>query len=440
MRKWLGRAADLLRDRRGGIAVMSALIAPVLIGSFGLGAEAASWYVGERHMQAAADSAAIAAATNDAASYLTEAQAVASQYGYTNGTGGVTVTASNAAACPGGGNTCFSVTVSKKQPLFLAQIAGYGGDTTLSGSPAKLISATSVAQADPSPRPYCLLALGTSGVNPAMQGNGIPFANLSGCNVMSNTGSTCNGHNSGADIGDAHLVNNGCGNVQHSGVPAAGDPYAAFASNIPANNCGGSYPQEPSKKNDPALPNSNLLSGSVNWSGTVEMCGDVQLTGPLTINTTGPAVLVIENGQLDTNGYTLQSSSGSALTVIFSGTSGSYTHAPTGGGTLDFAAPTSGTWSGVAIYQDPALTSGVDIAAAGNSPTWDITGAVYLPHASVVFKGAVNKASNGHSCFTMVADNMTFSGTADILARGECAQAGVTMPTAQAASRGVLVS
>jgi hypothetical protein len=47
------------------------------------------------------------------------------------------------------------------------------------------------------------------------------------------------------------------------------------------------------------------------------------------------------------------------------------------------AAPTGGTWSGVAMYQDPSLTSGVDIAYTGNSPTWDLTGLIYLPHSSV---------------------------------------------------------
>jgi hypothetical protein len=83
----------------------------------------------------------------------------------------------------------------------------------------------------------------------------------------------------------------------------------------------------------------------------------------------------------------------------------------------------------VAIYQDPALTTGVDITYAGNSPTWDITGLVYLPHASVTFKGAVNKSSNGASCFALVVDNITIDGTGDILATGGCAAAGLTLPT-----------
>src|SRR4030095_10488539 len=91
---------------------------------------------------------------------------------------------------------------------------------------------------------------------------------------------------------------------------------------------------------------------------------------------------------------------------------------------------------GVAIYQDPALTSGVNISAAGNSPTWNVTGLAYLPHASVTFSGAVNKSSHGTCGFAMVVDNLTINGTANILAQGECAAAGLTMPTGQMPSRG----
>ena len=165
------------------------------------------------------------------------------------------------------------------------------------------------------------------------------------------------------------------------------------------------------------------------------------MTGNVTVNASSGAVLVIVNGQLDTGGYTLQTSSGSGLTVVFSGdNSGSYTHAPTGGGTLDIAAPTSGVWKGVAIYQNPSLnSSGVDISAAGNSPTWDITGLVYLPHSSVTFSGAVNKSSNGQSCFALVVDNITINGTGSILATGGCAAAGLALPTGSLPGRGQLV-
>src|ERR1051326_1289440 len=54
----------------------------------------------------------------------------------------------------------------------------------------------------------------------------------------------------------------GRGHIKHSGMPKVTDPYASLASNIPANTCGDTYPQEPSKNGDPALPASNLWSGS----------------------------------------------------------------------------------------------------------------------------------------------------------------------------------
>src|SRR5262249_17235407 len=157
-------------------------------------------------------------------------------------------------------------------------------------------------------------------------------------------------------------------------------------------------PQEPDKKKDTPLPAANQWIGLYSWSGTKVVCGDQQLTGITTITGTGAgAVLVIENGQLDLNGFTLL---GTNLTIVFSGTNGpSYQHILTGNGILDVAAPTSGVWSGVAVYQDPALTTNVDISYAGNSPAWNITGLIYLPHASVTFSGAVNKASTGMLCF-----------------------------------------
>lgn len=428
----------LIGDRRGNVAVVSALALPALMGSFGLGTEVASWYAGQRAMQNAADSAALAAASNASANYATEAKAVTAQYGYVDGQNGVVVTASNTAACPAGGATCYSVTITKSRPLILAQFVGYGGDTTVAGAPAKRIRATAVAKVGVIQRPYCLVALGQSGTT--IQSNGSPFANLSGCNVMANGNATCNGHNLGADNGDAAGTNNGCGENQDSNMPVMPDPYLSLASNIPADPCGGAYPQLPTKKKGAALPASNQFAGSYSWGATVNVCGDMQLTGPVTVsNSSGPTTLVIYNGDFDTNGYTLTTAAGAGLTIVFAGDN-SYSHTPMGGGTLDYAAPTTGTWSGVAMYQAPSLTSGVDISAAGNSPTWDITGLVYLPHASVTFSGAVNKASNGLSCFALMVNDITINGTGSILAHGQCAQAGLILPSNPVPGRAQLVS
>ena len=133
---------------------------------------------------------------------------------------------------------------------------------------------------------------------------------------------------------------------------------------------------------------------------------------------------------------------------MFSGSnSGSYTHAPTSSvnnsGTIDIAAPTSGAWSGIALYQDPNLTNGVSLSAAGNAPTWDISGLIYMPHSTVTLSGAINKSSNGEACFVMVMDSITINGTGDVLSNNtpaNCLRAGVNLPTATIPGRGQLVN
>jgi Flp pilus assembly protein TadG len=454
------RLLDLLRDRRGNVTVMMGFLLPPLIGTLGLGYEVANWYLITRSMQNAADSAALAAATNGTSSYDAEAKAVAAQYGFTDNVNGVTVSASNTATCPGGGNTCYSVTITRTVPLFLSQVIGYPGNVTHTQTNAQQqtitvydqkqkLTSTAVASQSSIQVPLCLLALGTSGAQDIVT-NGNPHANMSGCSVMANTSARCNGGNLGAPYGLAHVTDSGCGVVQVSGVPQVADQYAALAGNIPSNarsSCGGNFPQEDKHGN---LASTNVWGGV--WppanaislgNNTWVVCGDQQLNANVTVNTPSGAVLIIENGQLDTNGNTMTTASGSGLTLVFSGDNGSYTYGPTGGGTLNIAAPTSGAWSGIAIYQDPSLTNGVNMSAAGNSPTWKISGLIYMPHSTVTLSGAVDKADNGQHCFVMVMDSITINGTGDVLAGNtpaNCSAAGVNLPYATLPGRGQLVN
>jgi hypothetical protein len=431
----------LRADERGAVSVIMGVLMIPLVGALGIGFEVSNWYMTARGMQNAADAAALAAATNGGSNYDVEAKAVAARYGFVNGTNNISIAVSNTAACPDGvNNNCYSVTISGFMPLLLSQVVGYRGDATLNGAAAKQLSSLAKANHPTKLTDFCLVALGPQGI----RSNGAPKSSMA-CNAMSNTGSTCNGGNMGAPIGAAHNTNNGCGVAGYSNVPPIVDPYAGLASKIPPDTCGGSYPQEPGKKG-PALQASNQWPAGSRTLSSGEnkiICGDLQLTGDVIINTPlgqPGAVLTIFNGQLDTNGYTIKTSNGSGLTVVFSGdNSGSYTHAPTGGGTLDIAAPTTGPWKGVAIYQDPKLTNGVDISAAGNTPAWDITGLVYLPNASVTLSGAVNKAGFGASCFAMVVKDITVNGTGMITPTGDCIPAGLGMPTTILPGRATLV-
>jgi len=471
----------LRKDQRGTVSVIMGFLIIPLVGALGVGFEVSNWYMNGRAMQNAADAAALAAATNGGANYDVEAKAVAAQYGFVDGANNITVTASNTATCPGGGNTCYGVAISGAVPLLVSQVVGYQGDTTLNGAAAKRLNAVAVARPTITAQDICMLALAASGAAQAIRTNGAPTANMNGCNVMSNTAAQCNGSNLGAGLGLAHGTSNGCGMKPISGVNTVTDPYIGRAVSIPPLGNSGcpSYPQE-SKHGNTVIPPSPLptspplppkivtLNGgapSLDLSGVgysydgdgaggngatnnFFACGDQVLSADMVINAPSgsPAVLVVENGQLDLNGHTLTTADGSAVTVVFSGTNGSYTHAPTdntngSGGRLDLTAPASGPWSGVAIYQDPSLTTGVDVSAAGNSPTWNITGLVYMPHASVTLKGAIDKGTAGKSCVVLVADNFTISGTAGILKTdiGGCGDAGLTMPQAIVPGRSALV-
>jgi Flp pilus assembly protein TadG len=456
----------LRADQRGNIAVMMAFLLPVLLGFLGLGFEAGQWYLRTRYMQNAADSAAIAAATaavmnTNSSTYVAEAQAATALYGFVDGTNNVTVTPSTSPpagitappACSGV-NICYYVQITSMVPLWLSQVIGYAGDTTVKGVKEKILSSVAVAESAP-PAPLCLLALDTSGT--AFTANGSPKTDFTGCTIMSNSGATCNGSNLNATYGIAVGKNGGgagCGKGQISNYPTPyttpGCPtrcYSAILANadgglMPADAlklCNNKYPQVPKKGPYPTqLSALSQLPSFTGGDGTVYYvaCGDTQLSGNITAPSppkgTPGYVVVVENGNLDFNSKTL---SGSALTLVFSGTNSAtygHTFAPGTTGTLDIQAPTSGDWSGVALVQDPSLTTNVDFTYAGNNPTWNITGLVYLPNSSLTISGAIGKSANGADCMVTVAKDVLVNGTGSIYSQtpdgSGCKSAGLIQP------------
>jgi Flp pilus assembly protein TadG len=437
-----------------------------LIGTLGVAGEVSSWFTTNRAMQNAADSAAIAAGTNGDYThqdtgglymYQREANAVAANYGFTNAVSNVTVaaTTTTASPCPSG-QTCFQVTITKKVPLFLVGIVGYRSGATLNGSPAQLITSTAIATSQSGPATIsCITALGATGVVQDLTVNGGPNSNMVGCGVASNGDSTCNGHPIGGTV--ASYAPNGdtndCaanGNNAKLSTPLTDPIDAARLTSTEAtndlNHCAGSFPQESAGN----LPKTNVWSTSTQSQGktTVQpptlttasdtvVCGDLQLGSDVTLS--GSGTLVIENGQLDMNGNNLTAN---GVTVVFSGTTASAsTHViddnshPGNKSVLNLTAPssapasgtTSGDFQGVAIYQDSALTSGVNMSSAGSGPTWNLVGLIYAPHSVVTVSGDIN--ANATACIGWVVDTFTINGTGSIISdASDCAASGVTLP------------
>lgn len=423
--------AALACDAAAIAPAMALLLVPIA-GVTAVGVEQGEWHYFQRSMQNAADAAVIAAATNNnttgtGSSYLAEAAAAARNFGYVNGVNNATVT-TTAATCPTGspaGTSCFTTTISTVVPLGFSGIIGFTGNAAYGTGRGELISVSATATTTISGHNYCIWT--QSGDSDSFRTNGAPNANLAGCSIMANGGATCNGHNLGADFGDAHGTNSGCGVTQSSSVAIPTDNYKGLANNIPADHCS-SYPQETSSYGGNTVVASNQLSGTKNWTGDHELCGDIQLTGDVTL-TGSQTTITIKNGVLDTNGHTIKTASGASATIVFSGNGTTCGHNPIGNGTIDIAAPTSGNWSGVAIYQDPATTSGVDIDYDGyNCPHWNVSGLVYLPSANFTFSGEVDKSSNGQACFALVAAKVLVNGTGNVFSGDtNCASAGLTM-------------
>src|SRR3954452_23059286 len=123
----------LRRDERGAVAVIMGVLMVPLVGALAIGFEVSNWFLVTRAMQNAADTAAIAAATNGGSNYAVEAKAVAAQYGFVDGTNNISIAVANTATCPDGTHICYSVTISGLVPLYLSQVVGFRGDATLDG-------------------------------------------------------------------------------------------------------------------------------------------------------------------------------------------------------------------------------------------------------------------------------------------------------------------
>ncbi len=469
------RNTPFWRASQGNVHVIMTLALVPIIGALGMAAEGANWWLTQRAAQNAADTAVMSASWNggttaagsgSASSYATtgctaspgafdcEAVGAAARTGFTNGSGNAVVypqylTNATTPACPNSLTSCYKVSVIRTMPVYLLGLA-------LNGRTTQNVRAVAYAALiNNKVAPDCLLGLGVGVSGDTLLVDGGPNANLAGCDIqIGTTGTTatatCHGHNLNADAVFTTGADNNCGNSFTNGAPGVVDPYASLASSIPADPCanGGMLPSGVSSPypqgSGASLPNvasadgstiwGAKLSGPQTWGSTEYLCGNVQLSGNVTLNSN--TTLVIYNGQLNLNGNTIQTASGFGNTVVFAG-SNTFTyngvtttpnHAWSTSGTLDIDSPTSGTWSGMAVYQSPSLTSGVNVSAAGNSPTMLFTGVVYQPNASDTFSGAIDHSSNGVKCFVWVFNQMHINGTASIFqgTQSQCRQAGVT--------------
>ena len=86
--------------------------------------------------------------------------------------------------------------------------------------------------------------------------------------------------------------------------------------------------------------------------------------------------------------------------------------------TLTLSAPTSGTYKGIAIFQDRSNTNDIDIK---NSFTFTVTGAMYFPGAAISFKNNLTITST--SCTLFIGQSLDFANGTGTLTNSGCAAA-----------------
>lgn len=262
----------------------------------------------------------------------------------------------------------------------------------------------------------CILALDTSGGlgNDGILFNGAPNINLNQCTLRSNTSLRCNGHNSGAIMSVAAGTATGCSNPA-SNANVLPDVLAPVAANI-------------TKKCGALVSSTTWTAGTipasvitVNLSDRTEyhVCGDLTVSGNGYLTGSAPtkdSAIVIENGSLTIGDKSSISTSRTTIVLTGNNSRPSSIIFPNGNGkasSLTLSPPTTpeNPWRGISLYQDPALTLGVD-HNWGPAATFNPDGVVYMPNSNLLMRG--NSASGLSGCTKFVVNSLRTNGAVSL--------------------------
>lgn len=390
----MSRAALLHRlaaDRNGAVAVMLALVLPVLVGVTSLAIETGLWFAERRVLQNAADAAALSGAFELTAGRRTTVLQSALADGRRNAADAAfTIHTPPIAGKYAGNAAAVEVTVSRPQALLLAAL--FLGDMQVGARAVALAGSAGDA---------CILALERV-ESSAAEFTGSADIVLKDCGVKANSASAQALTISGSSSLTAQFVET-VGGYQVSGsghltvdsaitnATATDDPFKAL-SNPTVGGCS----QSNYKQNGTAT-----LSPGV-------YCGGLDLGAHARI-TLSPGVYVVKGGSVKINGGAQVS--GSGVTLFLTGSAGDYAQVDINGGAqLDLSAPSSGSYAGVLMFQDRNAPAGGDNKFNGGA-SMSLNGALYFPGQQVEFKG---NTSNAGGCTRIVADTVTFTGDATL--------------------------
>ena len=399
------------QDRSGAAAIVMALLLPVLLGGLAFGAEAGFWGLQKRKLQNAADFAVYSAAMQKKAGITNTSSlravglAVATEGGYKLGSSGMTLVSPPTSGAYVGNGSAVQLSL----------------DHTIKRSFSSIFSSTPVAFTVRATaligggEPACVLALDPS-ASGALSIGGSTDVTLTGCSIAANSTSSSAIQTTGnaADlvaecastpggVSDSHgVLDLNCGSAKTGAAPVS-DPYAS----VPEPTPGSCASFSTFTSGNPANPNPGCYTLS---SGNNTVNKDIQLKpGVYTFN---------GSGTLRLNGN--NSMTGTGVTLFFTGGASVVVN---GNFDLDIKAPTSGTYSGIAIFG--SRTNAGDFDLSGNSGV-AVVGAIYAPKSMITYTGNTGGFSAGE-CTQVIGGKVKFWGSAEF--DTDCSNSGTTQIT-----------
>ena len=389
-------------DRRGAYSMVAALMLPVLVGFAGFGTEAGLWFFQHQKMQGAADAAAYSAGLayvlGNTSGLQSEGKAVAAQYGFTDGSGNVTVTVNQPPASGPNTATTGAVEVIVQQSqtrLFSAVLT----------SSSFNIAARAVAvptNGTPNGPVPCVLGLDTAASKTVYLLNNavLPDPN---CGIVSNSSAADGLYLTNNSIIDGPTQSNG-GTIVDNNAHLYGNPNLTNA---------GTKPDPYANENPPAPPacTSQTSSGSGVQRHPLQLqpghfCSGFNFTNNYSVNL-APGVYYIDS-QLTIGNNAVITGTGGVTLVI----NGNYAISIGNNATISLTAPTSGPTQGIAVFGGRTATSSV-IQDFSNNTILNITGAIYFPNQILNFDNNGSTAGN-NGCTQIIARQVQLQNNVDL--------------------------
>jgi Flp pilus assembly protein TadG len=398
---------NLLSQRQGSVALMTGIMAPVMVMSLAMGIEVTSWAVTKLELQLIADLSAWAGATQyAAASNAQSATNTAADLAEINGASGTStrewnpttwtttdnmITAQVVNGVKNAGDKAVKVIVKRKIIKLFSRIFP-------SAQESITVSAVAVAEIGSlGPQP-CIIALGggadgiTTGIDASVSGTASLTA--TDCSLRSDDGINQSGggtiNTSGVYAGGTISGSGVCCDL-HANSGQIPDPYATY---VPVQNALHSLvPGTGTTISVKSAASQSIYPGT--YSGW-------KVDGTLNLS---PGLYIV-NGDISSGAQSVIS--GTGVTIITSGTV-----TTTGGSSLALTAPTT----------NPVGNAIPGVLIAGNSPTTmaflgnstsPITGVMYFPNAKLKFAGTSSSGSDG--CTEVIASTITLVGTSNLAA------------------------